>query len=723
MNKHTENYILKRGTSMKKRSVFIGLGLLSIFFVVGFITISLFSPIKSTIIISGSMEPVLKTNSMVFTDYSIPFEDIEKGDIIRYDNGEIDRNVVHRVFQVNYIDGKKTILTKGDNNEFMDSWVVTEENYKAKVVGNTTILKPVVDLFYGDITKLGSSDLALRSMILCMFLIVLVISVVFVIYKLSKKRFKEVNSMYNNNNEICVEFTHGRKNKCKTNFKGSINKILVSGLVLTTLLGTTTPAFAAELPNKFTDNNISIAQEYGVSVEDSISNIRNTIKAIEDMKANGSISTEQIETLAKQIYVLEMAVKSSNTDVSKEVISVLDSAEIAIKGLSGVKDVEIAIISTRASLGIDTATVQNKSQGKYPTTSFDDLNQAKWASEYIMLCLQHGAIAGTRVADENGVSSFKPNDNVTLGQFLAVITRLISPDKIQGDAGVHWATPNYNAAVQSNIIRGSDFESSPASLNSNLSRQDMAYILVNAAKANGETLESIPDVNLLMSDYNSINPSRQDAVKRAYSNGLLMGDTQGKFNPHNTMTRAQMATVVCRLMEYAPRDTAPTPTPQIESKYVVSAAGETQGMLRSEYSRQYEVQALQSVRTGEDNKGVYVTFTAPTLPSEIQNDFTFNFNAAVTKPDGDYFADRIRVNLKSGESRTVYFVSYQDTGVKSSQIGIMHIGIAIENSEGKSMFTRSIENNDKSNAYGVWYDGSTETTSLDSSAVWQSIGK
>lgn len=708
---------------MRKRSVLIGLGVLSILIVVGFIISSFNSPVKSTIIISGSMEPVLKTNSMVFTDYSIPFEDIEKGDIIRYDNGEIDRNVVHRVFQVNYIDGRKTILTKGDNNEFMDSWVVTEENYKAKVVGNTTILKPVVDLFYGDITKLSSFDLALRSMILCMFLIVLVILVVLIIYKIRKKRFKEVNSMYNSNNEICVEFTHGRKNKCKTIFKGSLNKVLVSGLVLSTLIGATTPAFAAEIPNKIMDNDIAITQEYGVSVEDSIQNIKNTVKAIEDMKLNGSISTEQIETLAKQIYALESAVRSSKTDISKEVVSVLDSAETAIKGLSGVKDVEIAIISVKASLGIDTVSVNNKSQGNYPTTSFDDLKDATWASEYIMLCLQHGAVSGTRNADENGVSSFKPNDQVTLGQFLAVITRLVAADKIQGDTSAHWATPNYNAAVQSNIIRSSDFESTPASLNANLSRQDMAYILVGAAKANGETLESIPDVNLLMSDYNSISPTRQDAVKRAYSNGLLVGDTQGKFNPYSTMTRAQMATVVCRLMEYAPRDAAPTPTPQVEDKYVVSAAGETQGMLRSEYSRQYEVQALQSVRTGEDSKGVYVTFTAPTLPSEIQNDFTFNFNAAVTKPNGDYFADRIRVNLKSGESKTVYFISYQDTGVKSSQIGNMHIGIAIENSEGKSMFTRSIENNDKSNAYGIWYDGSTETTSLDSSAIWKGINK
>lgn len=383
--------------------------------------------------------------------------------------------------------------------------------------------------------------------------------------------------------------------------------------------------------------------------------------------------------------------------------------------LSGVVAIAIAATLTVPAMAAD-------------TISFDDIG-SHWAKDSIMLCLQHGAISGIRDADENGVSTFKPNDNVTLGQFLAVITRLVAPDKIQGDASAHWAVPNYNAAVQSGIIKSSDFASTKEALNQNLSRQDMAYILVGAAKVNNETLEILPNVESMMGDYNTINYTRQDAVKRAYSNGLLAGDTNGNFKPTDSMTRGQMATVVCRLMEYAPRGTVTVDNNQgtqtgdtIMGGYV-SNDGETAGMLMPEYSRQYELEALGSIRTGEDSKGVYVTFTAPTLPTDIQNNFTFEFTADVNKSNGDYFADRVRVNLKPGESKTVYFVSFEDTGVKSFQIDEMSIGVMINNSENKYMFVRSIYSSAKSTAYGTWYDGEKETTSFDSSAVWSGIGK
>ena len=44
--------------------------------------------------------------------------------------------------------------------------------------------------------------------------------------------------------EICMEQTHSRS-KCKREFKGVLNKVLVSGLILATVLGSSTTAFAA----------------------------------------------------------------------------------------------------------------------------------------------------------------------------------------------------------------------------------------------------------------------------------------------------------------------------------------------------------------------------------------------------------------------------------------------------------------------------------------------
>ena len=95
-----------------------------------------------------------------------------------------------------------------------------------------------------------------------------------------------------NQKEIWMETTHGRKSKCKTEFKAVVNKVLISTLILTTVLGTTTPAFAASLPNSTPANNATITQtyEYGVSVENAISSIKNTIAAVNSLKAKGMVS-------------------------------------------------------------------------------------------------------------------------------------------------------------------------------------------------------------------------------------------------------------------------------------------------------------------------------------------------------------------------------------------------------------------------------------------------
>ena len=45
--------------------------------------------------------------------------------------------------------------------------------------------------------------------------------------------------------EICMEQTHSRS-KCKREFKGVLNKVLVSGLALAMVMGSSTTAFAAD---------------------------------------------------------------------------------------------------------------------------------------------------------------------------------------------------------------------------------------------------------------------------------------------------------------------------------------------------------------------------------------------------------------------------------------------------------------------------------------------
>ena len=79
------------------------------------------------VILSGSMEPTIKTGSLCFINKKVDIQEIKKKDIIafKFDDGTL---VTHRVNKITE-DG---IITKGDNNKKVDNGLVTASNYVGK---------------------------------------------------------------------------------------------------------------------------------------------------------------------------------------------------------------------------------------------------------------------------------------------------------------------------------------------------------------------------------------------------------------------------------------------------------------------------------------------------------------------------------------------------------------------------------------------------------------
>ena len=110
-------------------------------------------------------------------------------------------------------------------------------------------------------------------------------------------------------------------------YKGVIKmkKILSCLIISSTLVSTLTPTYAANINTQFELGSESkITQTYGVSFDQTISNINNTIKAINDMKAKGQVSDAQIKELASQIYSLEKATMGITLS-DKELSDIKDS--------------------------------------------------------------------------------------------------------------------------------------------------------------------------------------------------------------------------------------------------------------------------------------------------------------------------------------------------------------------------------------------------------------
>lgn len=128
---------------------------------------------RPTIIVTGSMEPSIKVNSVVMLE-PVEFKDIEVGDIVRYTS--------YRGFSVLHRVQTKTasyITTKGDANAKPDEFVVTADQITGRVTsihnGFADILTPIFGKFeYGNFS--GSlARYGLGFLFLIVFLVIFIV--------------------------------------------------------------------------------------------------------------------------------------------------------------------------------------------------------------------------------------------------------------------------------------------------------------------------------------------------------------------------------------------------------------------------------------------------------------------------------------------------------------------------------------------------------------------
>ena len=90
-------------------------------------------------VVTPSMEPELPVGVFIISQ-KVNIEDINEGDIVSfaslesYMKGSI---VTHRVVDIKTVNGKLSLVTRGDANNSVDGYYVTEDNLVGKVVYNT----------------------------------------------------------------------------------------------------------------------------------------------------------------------------------------------------------------------------------------------------------------------------------------------------------------------------------------------------------------------------------------------------------------------------------------------------------------------------------------------------------------------------------------------------------------------------------------------------------
>ena len=97
---------------------------------------------RPVLVLTGSMEPYMKTNGIVLTREVDSMSDLQIGDVVTYhlydEYGQLMRNEQNRPVRITHriidIDGED-IYTKGDNNNVNDGYAIGIENVEAEVVG------------------------------------------------------------------------------------------------------------------------------------------------------------------------------------------------------------------------------------------------------------------------------------------------------------------------------------------------------------------------------------------------------------------------------------------------------------------------------------------------------------------------------------------------------------------------------------------------------------
>lgn len=198
-----------------------------------------------------------------------------------------------------------------------------------------------------------------------------------------------------------------------------------------------------------------------------------------------------------------------------------------------------------ASRGVSVGAVASVANPK-----FTDVKGNEWFSKGVTEMVNKGIVKGYQ--EDNGTFTFRPNQKVTLAEFL-MMSIPNSENKKSTDypslgEGQHWASGVYKKAVDLDVINPNDVDFKADKLNQPINRENMAFIMINLnEKVRGE--EAIKDTSKTdskITDIGTIKAERQYAVKQSFAKGLLTGKGNGMFSGADTTTRAEAVSVLLR---------------------------------------------------------------------------------------------------------------------------------------------------------------------------------
>jgi hypothetical protein len=176
---------------------------------------------------------------------------------------------------------------------------------------------------------------------------------------------------------------------------------------------------------------------------------------------------------------------------------------------------------------------------------FTDISE-HWAKEYIVKSAEIGLFSGI---EEN---IFAPDANTTRAMFVTVLGRLAGVSAITNGATSFndvdtddYFAPYVKWAVENGIASG--VGENCFAPNEDITREQVAVMLCNFTKNNGIELKKVYKAEF--TDSGNISTWAEDSVKALAEAGIISGRSDSSFDPKGTATRAEIATMLIKLVE------------------------------------------------------------------------------------------------------------------------------------------------------------------------------
>ncbi len=215
--------------------------------------------------------------------------------------------------------------------------------------------------------------------------------------------------------------------------------------------------------------------------------------------------------------------KLTVTDASGKTVSVTKTSDTVYTFTMPASQVTVGVTYVKAE-----ETTEQPS-----TKTFSDVSSSDWFADAVKYVSDKGMMNGT------GNGKFSPADSTTRAMLMTVIARYAGEDTTGSN-------PWYQKSMEWAKANGVSDGTAP---NANITREQLVTMLYRYAKASGKDVSVGEDTNILSyTDATTVSEYAVPAMQWACGAGIVNG-ANGKLNPQNNATRAEVAAILMRFCE------------------------------------------------------------------------------------------------------------------------------------------------------------------------------